>query len=304
MRKRLGDRVAKDEVVAVLESGRSPTPRASISPPPCGPSWRRPTTIASRRSGQARLVGAGLPAGQSRPIGSHPARRPRPPEALRPGAERDRGRGRAEAGRGDAETSPPCAGTSSARRSPAASSSARSTYGTKVGGEGDPADVYTVADLSTVWIELSVPTTELAKVREGAPVAVTPARRKAATPRRRQGRLRQFLNPDTRSAGSSSPCRTRTSPGAPAPSSPPRSRSRTTRSRCASRRLPCRRSGASASSRAHGGGLSRSAEVELGRSDDDSYEVVSGLKPGDPIALANSFLLKAELGKSEAGDDD
>ena len=40
--------------------------------------------------------------------------------------------------------------------------------------------------------------------------------------------------------------------------------------------------------------------VELGRSDDDSYEVVSGLKPGNPIAVANSFLLKAELGKSDA----
>ncbi|TGD91337.1 efflux RND transporter periplasmic adaptor subunit, partial [Methylobacterium nonmethylotrophicum] len=37
--------------------------------------------------------------------------------------------------------------------------------GTTVGGQGDPADLYTVADLSTVWVELAVPTTDLAKVR-------------------------------------------------------------------------------------------------------------------------------------------
>jgi len=44
-------------------------------------------------------------------------------------------------------------------------------------------------------------------------------------------------------------------------------------------------------------------EVELGRADDDAYEVVSGLRAGEDIAVANTFLLKAELGKSEAGHD-
>ncbi len=37
--------------------------------------------------------------------------------------------------------------------------------------------------------------------------------------------------------------------------------------------------------------------------DDDGFEVVSGLKPGETIAVANTFLLKAELGKSEADHD-
>ena len=45
-------------------------------------------------------------------------------------------------------------------------------------------------------------------------------------------------------------------------------------------------------------------EIELGRSNDDSYEIVSGLKPGEEIAIANTFLLKAELGKAASGDDD
>jgi cobalt-zinc-cadmium efflux system membrane fusion protein len=41
-------------------------------------------------------------------------------------------------------------------------------------------------------------------------------------------------------------------------------------------------------------------EVELGRADDDAVEVVSGLSPGEEVVVGNSFLLKAELGKSEA----
>ena len=44
-------------------------------------------------------------------------------------------------------------------------------------------------------------------------------------------------------------------------------------------------------------------EVELGRADDDAVEVVSGLSPGEEVVVGNSFLLKAELGKSEADHD-
>jgi cobalt-zinc-cadmium efflux system membrane fusion protein len=44
-------------------------------------------------------------------------------------------------------------------------------------------------------------------------------------------------------------------------------------------------------------------EVELGRGDDDSVEVVSGLKPGEEIAVSNVFLLKAELGKQNIPEE-
>lgn len=43
--------------------------------------------------------------------------------------------------------------------------------------------------------------------------------------------------------------------------------------------------------------------VETGRSDGESTEIVSGLKPGDRYVAGNSFILKAELGKGEAGHE-
>lgn len=44
-------------------------------------------------------------------------------------------------------------------------------------------------------------------------------------------------------------------------------------------------------------------EVALGREGTDAVEVISGLDAGTEIAVAGSFALKAELGKSEAGHD-
>jgi cobalt-zinc-cadmium efflux system membrane fusion protein len=45
-------------------------------------------------------------------------------------------------------------------------------------------------------------------------------------------------------------------------------------------------------------------EVKLGARDGNHVQVLSGLNPGDRYVSANSFLLKAELGKSEAGEQD
>ena len=44
--------------------------------------------------------------------------------------------------------------------------------------------------------------------------------------------------------------------------------------------------------------------VTIGTESGDATEIQSGLKPGDEIATRNSFLLKAELQKDSAGDDD
>ena len=40
--------------------------------------------------------------------------------------------------------------------------------------------------------------------------------------------------------------------------------------------------------------------VKIGRSDEEAVEITSGLSAGEEIAVKNTFLLKAELGKGEA----
>ena len=44
-------------------------------------------------------------------------------------------------------------------------------------------------------------------------------------------------------------------------------------------------------------------EVELGAKDTERVEILSGLLPGDKYVSDNSFILKAEIGKSEAEED-
>ena len=44
--------------------------------------------------------------------------------------------------------------------------------------------------------------------------------------------------------------------------------------------------------------------VELGTNDGNYVQVLSGLNAGDRYVARNSFLLKAELGKSEVQDSD
>jgi membrane fusion protein, heavy metal efflux system len=47
----------------------------------------------------------------------------------------------------------------------------------------------------------------------------------------------------------------------------------------------------------------KATPVELGRTDGEFTEILSGLKAGDEYATTNSFLLKAELGKSMAEEE-
>ena len=48
---------------------------------------------------------------------------------------------------------------------------------------------------------------------------------------------------------------------------------------------------------------SKPQPVKLGRTDSEFSEVVDGLAAGDSYAVKNSFILKAEIGKGEAGHD-
>jgi cobalt-zinc-cadmium efflux system membrane fusion protein len=177
--------------------------------------------------------------------------------------------------------------------------------GTTVGSQGDPADLYMVADLSTVWVELAVPTTDLGKVKEGAEVLI--AARDEDAGQRAKGKIifvSPILNAETRSA--------RVIAALPNPEFSwrpgtfvateiqigqeavkvlvPRDALQTIGGeKVAFVRTP--------------EGFER-RDVKTGKADDTSIEIVSGLAPGDEIATANTFLLKAELGKGEAEHHD
>jgi membrane fusion protein, heavy metal efflux system len=45
-------------------------------------------------------------------------------------------------------------------------------------------------------------------------------------------------------------------------------------------------------------------QVRTGREDDDDIEIVSGLAPGETIAVANTFALKAEMEKADASENE
>jgi len=173
--------------------------------------------------------------------------------------------------------------------------------GTAVGKEGDPADLYTVADLSSVWIDLAVSTADLADVRDGAPVAVRRGQgAEAPVGRGRVIFVSPLLNTETRSArvvvalpnedmawrpGTYVTAEIGIAEDTVAVRLPKPALQTIEGKRVVFVRVP--------------DGFAK-REVELGRADDDAVEVVSGLSPGEEVVVGNSFLLKAELGKSEA----
>lgn len=176
--------------------------------------------------------------------------------------------------------------------------------GTAVGGQGDPSDLYTVADLSSVWVELAVPTGDLGLINEGQRVLLTSG---GDNGKQREGRIMfvsPLLNPDTRSARVIAEVNNQAlvwRPGSfvtaevvlteePVTVRAPRTALQT----LAGERVVFVRTPE---------GFQR-RDVKIGKADDQAVEVVAGLSPGETIAVGNTFLLKAELGKAEAEHGD
>lgn len=173
----------------------------------------------------------------------------------------------------------------------------RVNVGAPVGGDGQEKELYVIADLASVWAELFVATSEIARVREGQTVRAADGL--AAI----EGKI-IFVSPtldrETRTArviASFPNTNLQLRPGAflttqigleelavdlRVPSSAVQ--------KIEGRQVVFVRTGEGFEKR----------EVGLGASDEDAAEIVSGLKPGEEIAVANTFTLKAELGKSEA----
>lgn len=176
--------------------------------------------------------------------------------------------------------------------------------GTAVGKEGDPSDLYTVADLSAVWVDLTVTPGDLSKVREGAKVAISTSGEEEKRAEARIMFVSPILNAETRSARVIASLDNKDlvwRPGSfvTAEIEIARERAKVLVPRVALQTIGGERV---AFVRTPEGFQRR--DVKAGQADDDAVEILSGLSAADEIAVKNTFLLKAELGKSAAKHDD
>lgn len=171
--------------------------------------------------------------------------------------------------------------------------------GAPVGGEGQAKELYVVADLSSVWIELSVPTADLPSIKEGQRLAITAGANGKPT----EGRvvfISPMLNQETRSARVIAAIENKDLTWRPGSyvSAQITIEEQPVELRVPRTALQSLKGEQVVFVRTPEGFEKR--EVVLGKADDQAVEVVFGLDPGESIAVANTFVLKAELGKAEA----
>ena len=175
--------------------------------------------------------------------------------------------------------------------------------GSLVGSQGDPADLYTIADLSEVWLELAVPIADLDIIAEGQAVAIA----SLIGGKRGEGRIifiSPLVDPNTRSARVTAAIDNKTliwRPGAVVTADVAVKEEPV--ELCVPRAALQTMDGESVVFVRTQGGFER-RDVTVGRSDENTVEITSGLSAGEQIAVKNTFLLKAELGKGEAREGD
>jgi cobalt-zinc-cadmium efflux system membrane fusion protein len=175
--------------------------------------------------------------------------------------------------------------------------------GTAVGSDSEPDVLYTIADVSKLWIELAVPTAELDMVQEGQKVEILTD---AASRPGQSGRIvfvSPLLDPDTRSARVIAEIDNEKGLWRPG--------NFVTTSIIVGEEPLTLRLPRSALQKIGGEsvvfvqtdeGFER-RDVTIGREDAESVEVLAGVAPGEPVAVVNTFLLKAELAKITAGKE-
>ena len=171
------------------------------------------------------------------------------------------------------------------------------SLGQPVGGEGQAKELYVLSDLSVVEADLAVPVADLAAVREKQSVSLAaPEGRNVEgviifinamlTPETRTGHvIASFANGDFLLRPGSVLNATIALARSPVAVKVPRAA------------LQMIGGEAIAFVRTQQGFIKR--KVETGAGDDDSVEIRSGLAPGERIAISNTFVLKAELGKNQ-----
>lgn len=171
--------------------------------------------------------------------------------------------------------------------------------GAPVGGEGQAKELYVIADLSSVWIELTISTVDLNQIKEGQNLRISAA----GAGKSSEGQvvfISPMLNQETRSARVIASVDNKDltwRPGSyvsaqilvdeqPVDLRLPRKALQT----IGGKQVVFVRTPEGFEKR----------EVALGKSDEEGIEVVFGLDPGETVAVTNTFVLKAELGKAEA----
>lgn len=171
--------------------------------------------------------------------------------------------------------------------------------GTPMGGEGQAHELYAIADLSTVWVELTVSPQDLPLIKEGQHLTIESTAKSGGT----IIFTSPVLNQDTRSARVIASLDNRD--GAWRPGSFVNADIAVSESKAdlviPKAALQTIEGQTRVFVRTAEGFVSR--QITVGEDDGKAIQVLTGLKAGEPIAVANTFLLKAELGKSEAEHD-
>lgn len=175
----------------------------------------------------------------------------------------------------------------------------RVELGALVGREGQESELYVVVDLSELWVELAVAPPDLPGIREGQGITLavgpggerTPARIMFVSP---------LLDRDTRVArvvASLANPDQAFRPGSFVTAEIPLSRdeAEVVVPKSALQAVKGERVVFVRNERGF-----EARQVAVGREDDRAVEVVSGLFAGEAVAISNTFVLKAELGKAEA----
>jgi cobalt-zinc-cadmium efflux system membrane fusion protein len=177
----------------------------------------------------------------------------------------------------------------------------RVDLGAPVGGDQQEKEIYVVADLSSVWVELSVPPSDLATLREGESVVVRGDAKQAI----REAKIVFIgpqLNKETRSA--------RVILSLSNPDRDWRAGALITAELLLGNDAVAILLPKAALQQIDGRPtvFVRSAdgfevrEVRIGRETEVAAEILSGLKAGEQVAVSNTFALKSDVGKSKAAD--
>lgn len=174
----------------------------------------------------------------------------------------------------------------------------RAEIGGLVGREGQESELYVIVDLSSVWVELAVSPADLPRIRQGQDIGIT-----APGGKRMPAQIifvSPLLDKDTRTArvvASFDNGKSTLHPGAFVTADIPAVDAR--QSVVVPQSAVQTVENKTAVFVQTGKGFA-TRPVVLGERDGGMAEVVSGLEAGEKVATANTFVLKADLGKSEA----